>query len=59
MHEEDFTSTGGVRTHMRSWSPAGTPRGALAICHGVNLAWRATCPDGRAVRGAGTCRFRP
>lgn len=36
MHEEDFTSTGVVRIHMRSWNPAGAPRGVLVICHGVN-----------------------
>ncbi|WP_240544842.1 alpha/beta hydrolase [Paracoccus sp. AK26] len=36
MHEEDFTSTGGVRIHMRSWNPAGAPHGVLVICHGVN-----------------------
>ena len=36
MHEEDFTSQGGMRIHMRSWSPQGEPRAAVVICHGVN-----------------------
>jgi acylglycerol lipase len=36
MHKKDFTSTGGVRIHMRSWDPAGAPQGVLVICHGVN-----------------------
>jgi acylglycerol lipase len=36
MREEDFTSLGGVRIHMRSWLPEGEPRAVAAICHGVN-----------------------
>lgn len=36
MIEEDFTSAGGVRIHMRVWHPAGPPRAVVAICHGVN-----------------------
>lgn len=36
MREEDFTSKGGVRIHMRSWSPEGAPRALMVICHGVN-----------------------
>jgi len=36
MQEEDFISQGGVRIHMRSWSPRGEPRAVIAICHGVN-----------------------
>jgi len=36
MQEEDFTSRGGVRIHMRSWLPEGEPRGVMVICHGVN-----------------------
>ncbi|WP_176559499.1 alpha/beta hydrolase [Rubellimicrobium roseum] len=36
MQEEDFTSQGGVRIHMRSWSPQGEPRAVVVICHGVN-----------------------
>jgi alpha-beta hydrolase superfamily lysophospholipase len=36
MQEEDFTSQGGLRIHMRSWSPQGDPRAVIAICHGVN-----------------------
>lgn len=36
MHEEDFTSQGGVRIHMRYWMPQGDPRAVVVICHGVN-----------------------
>jgi alpha-beta hydrolase superfamily lysophospholipase len=36
MQEEDFTSLGGVRIHMRSWEPKGPPRAVVVICHGVN-----------------------
>lgn len=36
MNEEDFTSLGGLRIHMRSWAAEGTPRGVVVICHGVN-----------------------
>ncbi|MBF9036282.1 alpha/beta fold hydrolase [Rhodobacterales bacterium HKCCE2091] len=47
MHEEDFTSPGGIRIHMRSWLPDAPPRAAVAICHGVNshsgqYAWTGT-----------------
>ena len=46
MLEEDFTGTGGVRLHLRSWLPEGTPRGVVAICpgfnaHGGQYAWTA------------------
>src|SRR5262245_35692228 len=34
--EEDVASAGGVRIHLRSWKPAGRPRAAIVICHGVN-----------------------
>ncbi|HSC86209.1 MAG TPA: lysophospholipase [Polyangiaceae bacterium] len=36
MQEEDFTSAGGVKIHMRAWSPETTPRAVVVICHGVN-----------------------
>jgi alpha-beta hydrolase superfamily lysophospholipase len=36
MQEEDFTSLGGVRIHMRAWPAQGTPRAVVVICHGVN-----------------------
>jgi len=36
MLEEDFTSLGGARIHMRAWLPQGQPRAVVAICHGVN-----------------------
>lgn len=36
MREEDFTSAGGVRIHMRSWEAHGAPRAVVVICHGVN-----------------------
>jgi alpha-beta hydrolase superfamily lysophospholipase len=36
MDEGDFTSLGGLRIHMRSWAPEGTPRAVVVICHGVN-----------------------
>lgn len=36
MHEETFTSQGGVRIHLRSWTPEGQPKGVVAICHGLN-----------------------
>ncbi|SFG79137.1 Lysophospholipase, alpha-beta hydrolase superfamily [Palleronia marisminoris] len=36
MREEDFTSAGGVRIHMRSWGAEGAPRAVVVICHGVN-----------------------
>jgi alpha-beta hydrolase superfamily lysophospholipase len=36
MQEEDFTSQGGLRIHMRSWSPPGELRAVVVICHGVN-----------------------
>lgn len=34
--EETFESVGGLRIHLRSWQPEGTPRALVAICHGVN-----------------------
>jgi acylglycerol lipase len=34
--EEKYESAGGLRIHLRSWLPTGTPRAALVICHGVN-----------------------
>lgn len=36
MNEEDFTSLGGLRIHMRSWPAAGPARAVVAICHGFN-----------------------
>ena len=36
MREEDFTSAGSVRIHMRSWEAEGAPRAVVVICHGVN-----------------------
>jgi acylglycerol lipase len=47
MQEEQFSSLGGTRIHMREWLPAGAPRGVVVICHGVNShggqhAWTAT-----------------
>lgn len=36
MIEEDFTSSGGVRIHMRGWQPDGQPKAVVVICHGVN-----------------------
>jgi acylglycerol lipase len=36
MVEEDFTSLGGLRIHMRSWASQGAPRAVVVICHGVN-----------------------
>jgi len=35
MQEENFTGRGGTRLFMRSWRPAGTPRAAVVLCHGV------------------------
>jgi acylglycerol lipase len=34
--EETIPSSGGVKIFVRSWSPAGTPRAVVVICHGVN-----------------------
>jgi len=34
--EQWLEGTGGLRIFTRHWRPAGPPRGALAICHGVN-----------------------
>ena len=36
MREEDFSSAGGVRIHVRSWEAEGAPRAVVVICHGVN-----------------------
>jgi acylglycerol lipase len=36
MQEQDFTGTGGLRIHLRTWDAAGAPRAVVAICHGVN-----------------------
>ena len=36
MIEEDFTSKGGIRIHMRAWEAEGAPRAVVVICHGVN-----------------------
>ncbi|WP_210529932.1 alpha/beta hydrolase [Rubellimicrobium arenae] len=36
MQEEDFTSQGDMRIHMRSWLPQARPRAVVVICHGVN-----------------------
>ena len=35
-HEETFQGTGGLKIFFRSWRPAGSPRGVIVICHGVN-----------------------
>lgn len=34
--EEKFESVGGIKIHLRSWQPTGTPRAVIVICHGVN-----------------------
>lgn len=34
--EEKFDGTGGLKIFVRSWRPAGTPRGIIVICHGFN-----------------------
>jgi alpha-beta hydrolase superfamily lysophospholipase len=34
--EETFDGTGGLKIFLRSWRPAGNPRAAIVICHGVN-----------------------
>lgn len=57
MNEEDFTSLGGLRIHMRSWSPEGAPRALVAICHGFNShggqhAWTA---ERLAAQGFAVC----
>jgi acylglycerol lipase len=36
VREEQFESVGGLKIHLRSWQPAGTPRAVVVICHGVN-----------------------
>ena len=36
VREESVESTGGIKIHLRSWQPAGTPRAVVVICHGVN-----------------------
>ncbi len=36
MQEEDFTSRGGVRIHLRGWPARGAPRAVVVVCHGVN-----------------------
>ncbi len=33
--EERIDTTGGLKIFVRSWRPATTPRGVIAICHGV------------------------
>jgi alpha-beta hydrolase superfamily lysophospholipase len=35
MKEESFAGRGGTRLFMRTWQPAGTPRAAVVLCHGV------------------------
>ena len=35
MLEERIDTTGGLQILVRSWRPAGTARGVIAICHGV------------------------
>lgn len=35
MKEETFSGGGGTRLFMRSWQPAGAPRAAVVLCHGV------------------------
>ncbi len=34
--EQWLDGTGGLRIFTRSWTPAGSPRASLVICHGVN-----------------------
>lgn len=34
--EDSFTGKGGLTIFFRSWHPAATPRGVVALCHGVN-----------------------
>jgi acylglycerol lipase len=34
--EETVQSSGGVKIFVRSWSPSGSPRAVVVICHGVN-----------------------
>jgi alpha-beta hydrolase superfamily lysophospholipase len=34
--EETFEGKGGLKIFLRSWKPAGKPRAAVVICHGVN-----------------------
>jgi acylglycerol lipase len=36
MREERFESVGGVKIFARSWRPAGTPCGVIALVHGFN-----------------------
>ncbi len=36
VREEQFESAGGLKIHLRSWQPTGTPRAVVVICHGVN-----------------------
>jgi len=36
MTEEDFQNSDGLRIHLRSWLPAGVPRGVMIISHGFN-----------------------
>ncbi|HMQ92643.1 MAG TPA: alpha/beta hydrolase [Amaricoccus sp.] len=53
MKEEDFTSSGNMRIHMRSWLPE-APRAVVVICHGVNShsgqhAWTAEQFSGRGI----------
>lgn len=36
VREEQFESVKGLKIHLRSWQPSGTPRAVVVICHGVN-----------------------
>jgi acylglycerol lipase len=36
VREEKIESSNDIRIVVRSWQPASTPRGVIAICHGVN-----------------------
>jgi acylglycerol lipase len=36
LKEEAVQSSGGVKIFVRSWSPSGSPRAVVVICHGVN-----------------------
>jgi acylglycerol lipase len=54
MQEQDFSSAGGVRIHVRSWEAEGSPRAVVVICHGVNShggqhAWTAEQFAGRGL----------
>jgi acylglycerol lipase len=55
--EETFESTGGVKIHLRSWRPAGPPRGVVVICHGVNSHGGQYLWSGDRLREAGFATY--